>query len=186
MPESLTIGAFVFGAVLILVALLGGNFKLFGAEINATVGRSLRAVALMLGLGFVGYALFGGGAPPLTTSSDDARRNSGRTTNNAGIAGDDEAVSPRVGGRWHDNLGGYFEIRQRGSQLSFEGYNASAAVSSRGVGSIDGNVVTYTFTTDIPSNGTARLRLAPDGNSASGVVQDSVEGRYSVLLTRDF
>ena len=186
MPESLSIGAFVFGAVLILVALLGGNFKLFGAEINATVGRSLRAVAFMLGLGFVGYALLGGGDPPLTTSSDDAQRNSGRTTNNAEMAGNDEPVPPRVDGRWHDNLGGSFEIRQRGLHLRFEGYNAGAAVSSRGIGSIDGNVVTYKFTTDIPSKGTARLRLAPDGNSASGVVQDSVEGRYSVLLTRDF
>jgi hypothetical protein len=33
MPENLKIGAFVFGAILVLIALLGGNFKIFGAEV---------------------------------------------------------------------------------------------------------------------------------------------------------
>lgn len=48
MPESIKIGAFVFGAILILIAILGGNFKLFGAEVAATVSnRWLRFVSFI-------------------------------------------------------------------------------------------------------------------------------------------
>jgi predicted phage tail protein len=50
MQENLQIAAFVFGAILVLIALLGGNFKLFGAEVAATVSnRLLRFVAFALG-----------------------------------------------------------------------------------------------------------------------------------------
>ncbi len=53
MPDNLKIGAFVFGAVLVLIALLGGNFKLFGAEVAATISnRFLRFVAFALGITF--------------------------------------------------------------------------------------------------------------------------------------
>jgi len=40
MPTSLTIGIFVFGAVLLLVALVGGKFKLFGTEVSGEVSNS--------------------------------------------------------------------------------------------------------------------------------------------------
>lgn len=50
MPENLKIGAFVFGAVLVLIAILGGNFKLFGAEVASSVSSPLlRFVAFALG-----------------------------------------------------------------------------------------------------------------------------------------
>jgi hypothetical protein len=39
MPENLAIGAFVLGSVLLLVSLLSGGFKLFGAEVSGTTGR---------------------------------------------------------------------------------------------------------------------------------------------------
>lgn len=32
MPENLEIGVFVFGAILVLIAPIGGNFKFSGAE----------------------------------------------------------------------------------------------------------------------------------------------------------
>ena len=35
MPQNLSIAAFVLGAILLLVAIVGGGFKLFGAEIPA-------------------------------------------------------------------------------------------------------------------------------------------------------
>jgi hypothetical protein len=58
MPENLKIGAFVFGAVLVLIALLGGNFKLFGAEVAATTSnRFLRLVAFALGATFLVVAI---------------------------------------------------------------------------------------------------------------------------------
>jgi hypothetical protein len=58
MPENLKIGAFVFGAILVLIALLGGNFKLFGAEVAATISnRFLRFVAFALGTTFLVVAM---------------------------------------------------------------------------------------------------------------------------------
>ncbi len=58
MPENLKIGAFVFGAILVLIALLGGNFKLFGAEVAATISnRFLRFVAFALGATFLVIAM---------------------------------------------------------------------------------------------------------------------------------
>ena len=49
MPGSVSIAAFVFGALLILVAILGGGFKAFGDEISEKVGTPLRVVAGAIG-----------------------------------------------------------------------------------------------------------------------------------------
>jgi RNA polymerase sigma-70 factor (ECF subfamily) len=50
MPQTLAVSVFVFGAVLILIALLGGRFRVFGAEIMDTVGRVGRIIAGFAGL----------------------------------------------------------------------------------------------------------------------------------------
>lgn len=50
MPDSISIAAFILGAILILIAILGGNFKLFGSEISASVSnRWLRFISFSLG-----------------------------------------------------------------------------------------------------------------------------------------
>lgn len=50
MPENIKIGAFVLGAIFLLIAILGGNFKIFGAEVAATVtNRALRFITFILG-----------------------------------------------------------------------------------------------------------------------------------------
>jgi Tetratricopeptide repeat len=59
MPETITIGAFVFGAVLILVALLGGGFKLFGTEVSGKAGTVQRTVAGSLGALLLIFGLVG-------------------------------------------------------------------------------------------------------------------------------
>jgi hypothetical protein len=43
----------VFGSVLILISLIVGKFKIFGAEIDGTVGKTGRAAAFVLGLGMI-------------------------------------------------------------------------------------------------------------------------------------
>jgi len=50
MPQSLDLAAFVFGAVLILLSLVAGSFKLFGAEVQGKVGTVGRVIAFVLGL----------------------------------------------------------------------------------------------------------------------------------------
>jgi len=58
MPNSIQIGILVLAAVLILIAILGGNFKLFGAEVTATVSnRFLRFAAFALGTALLVIAI---------------------------------------------------------------------------------------------------------------------------------
>lgn len=55
MPQSLAIGAFVLGAVLLLIALLGGGFKIFGAEVSTGgTGKVGRVLAFVIGLALLG------------------------------------------------------------------------------------------------------------------------------------
>jgi hypothetical protein len=57
MPQSLSIGAFVFGAVLVLLSLVVGKFKLFGAEVDGTVGKAGRVIAFLFGVFLISTSL---------------------------------------------------------------------------------------------------------------------------------
>ena len=50
MPPTVQMGLLVLGGILILIALVGGRFKLFGAEVEANVSNIyLRCIAFALG-----------------------------------------------------------------------------------------------------------------------------------------
>jgi hypothetical protein len=50
MPQSIAIGLLVLGGVLLLVAITGGNFKIFGAEVDSPVSSTpIRFLAGLLG-----------------------------------------------------------------------------------------------------------------------------------------
>jgi hypothetical protein len=53
MPANLGIAGFVLGAILLLVAILGGKFEIFGAKVDGQVGFIPRVVALMAGIVFL-------------------------------------------------------------------------------------------------------------------------------------
>jgi PQQ-dependent catabolism-associated CXXCW motif protein len=57
MPQTLTIGIFVLGAVMLLLALVSGGFKIFGSEMPGVANRSARIIAFVLGLVLVGFSL---------------------------------------------------------------------------------------------------------------------------------
>lgn len=58
MPESVGIGLFVLGAVLMLIALVGGKFKIFVAEISpAVTSPFVRLIAFALGMIFIFLSL---------------------------------------------------------------------------------------------------------------------------------
>ena len=57
MPQSLSIGAFVFGAVLVLLSLVVGKFKIFGAEVEGTVGKAGRVIAFLFGVVLIATSL---------------------------------------------------------------------------------------------------------------------------------
>jgi len=60
MPANLEIGFFVFGAVLILIGLVGGHFKIFISNIPGVANPFLRLVAFILGITFVLLAIYPG------------------------------------------------------------------------------------------------------------------------------
>jgi len=53
MPESIAIASFVLGSILTLVAVVGGGFKVFGAEVSGKIGGFGRFIAFGLGLFFI-------------------------------------------------------------------------------------------------------------------------------------
>jgi hypothetical protein len=57
MPQSLSIAAFVFGAVLVLLSLVVGKFKLFGAEVEGTVSKASRVIAFLFGIFLIARGL---------------------------------------------------------------------------------------------------------------------------------
>lgn len=66
MPDSVAIAAFVFGAILILIAIIGGEFKLFGSEISKSItNRGLRFFCFFFGAALLVFAL-GIELPPLS------------------------------------------------------------------------------------------------------------------------
>ncbi len=59
MPSSIAIAAFVLGAVLLLIAVLGGQFKIYAAEVSGSVGGRVRILAGVLGAFFIVVGLLG-------------------------------------------------------------------------------------------------------------------------------
>ncbi len=79
MPGSLPLGLLVLGGVLILIGFLGGNFKLFGAEVAATISnRFLRFTAIIFGIVLVIAALLVSVPPdpPVTESPPGSSKSS--------------------------------------------------------------------------------------------------------------
>lgn len=85
MPQNLSIAAFVLGAILLLVAIVGGGFKLFGAEIPSGISSGNRKAALIFGLIVLTLALLPerqkpepSSPPPKVENQQDIRPSSPR------------------------------------------------------------------------------------------------------------
>ena len=76
LPQSIAIAAFVFGAILLLIALLGGGFKLFGAEIEEKAQKWTRVSAGCIGVLFIllgiGQGAGNGGGTPAAPQASSA------------------------------------------------------------------------------------------------------------------
>jgi len=82
MPSNLAIAAFVFGAILLLIAILGGRFGIFGAEVRGTASRASRAVSAVLGVALIGLAVRMSTSPDSVTP--DRSDSGGAVSNRAG------------------------------------------------------------------------------------------------------
>ena len=177
MPESVTVGAFVFGAVLILVGLLGGRFKIFNVEVSGTAGNVSRAIAFALGgvmiiLGIVG----------VDQRSDPNRRSipdEGRTP-------DAPSQRTNISGRWRDPvLGTWSEIVQEGQTFRFTGSGPSCiggSFVSSGTGTIRGRLIESrhqaVHQSSVRSEGNCSGTVSSDGSQIRSNCNDS--------LCRDF
>lgn len=59
MSSEVLLAAFTFGAILLVIALLGGGFEIFGAKIEAQVKRPERITAGIIGMIFILIGLLG-------------------------------------------------------------------------------------------------------------------------------
>jgi|GEM_PF-6398909 hypothetical protein len=57
MPSTIELALVVLGAILILISVLGGKFKIFGADIEGSTDRFGRIIAFVLGLIFIFIAI---------------------------------------------------------------------------------------------------------------------------------
>ncbi len=198
MPESITIGAFVLGAVLLLLALAGGSFKIFAAEVSGRAGKLARTLAFVLGVGLVTFGLLRESGwlpspPGRANAADTVGRGANHGTpsapdpespNDPGGAQPEPAAIADVSGEWRDDNGSVYRITQQGSSLIFEGYNPTNGHRLQGTGTISGREITSTFQTSIPSQGTGTATVSADGSRISGYYMDSQLGRYSQTMYR--
>jgi hypothetical protein len=178
MPEHLSIAAFVFGAVLILLALVGGEFKLFGAEISGRTGRFGRALAFVLGIASIaaGWLLPAPFMPdPPAPSAAAIRLDPG---------GPRASPSATIGGSWYEtypNPGNLSQITQDGDTFRYtvQGAVGGQALRSSGSGTIRGQSLLSTYQTDLPSSGQCSGLLSSDGTTITSTCVDSVYGTFN-------
>ena len=154
---SITIAASGLGAVLLLIAILHGSFKIFGAEIDGSAGRFGRFFAGLLGVILIGVGLFSSfykSAPELTTASQKPASESSRVAEDASQStatkqSQTEPAQPEqnvnIAGTWHDADGNLFQISQLGNKFTIHvtGMNYTASSS----GTLHGHELERTYET---------------------------------------
>ena len=213
MPQSITIAAFVFGAVLLLIALLGGGFKIFGAEVSGKAGAFGRPVAGVAGVILVLLGLFGAGSHQTQPSTQQSTSDHPQTQPSAEQSTSDrprttpavsqpkatqdatetpaEAVKPRdqamnISGIWHDASGGAYQLLQRGNTFTFTA--SGQGVMSEGRGTIRGleyeAFYNSAYVNGVRTTGRCTGTISADGNMIQGSCVDSVLGQSFNTLTR--
>ena len=155
MPDSITIAAFVLGAVLLLIAILRGGFKIFGAEIEGTAGRFGRIFAGLLGIFLIAIGLFSSlyksspqpAAGPQKTASDGSPSGEATAANSSaaqkpvsqtqpGKTETDQSQSEQtvnIAGIWHDADGNEFKISKQGNAFTIRITAMTYEAASSGV-----------------------------------------------------
>jgi hypothetical protein len=57
MPQTVTIAAFVLGAIFLLIAVLGGQFEAFGFKLPEQSGKNVRIASALLSIPFILYGI---------------------------------------------------------------------------------------------------------------------------------
>lgn len=193
MPQTIQIGAFVLGSVLLLLALVSGGFKIFGAEVSAATNRLGRVLAFVLGLFFVGVGLLRGSdqppdvpdAPKKHSDAAPAPFNE-RSPSPPPMETATRAPNTTIEGIWMDpQSGSIFQVTQTGANtFGFMSTNPMNPFRSWGQSTINGRRVDSTFQTNIPSSGSGTGMLSEDGRQIVGHYRDSLNREYDQTLVR--
>jgi hypothetical protein len=212
-PQSITIAAFVFGAVLLLIALLGGGFKIFGAEVSGSAGKAGRTVAGLAGLVLVCIGLFGSfgnsenhpssdrqqESPPISDASKPTSSGSDEPATSKTAAPDHATPattapvpsSPveqnaNINGFWRDNRGTTYQVSQRGTAYSFRASGANFITD--GTGTVRGRVLESDYQTQYAdgsrSSGHCTGTVSADDGQVHSTCFDSVYGRSESIAVR--
>jgi hypothetical protein len=196
MPATLTIAMFVFGAVLLLIGLVGGAFKLFGTEVTGTVGPRGRIAALVLGAGFIAGGLIGENRlsaaaatrpetnEPAVSHARAAPVESAPVRNVSAVEPEPTPANVELSGIWRDETGTVYQVSYHGITFDFKASNSLTGLRAEGSGSIQGLRWTSSFRTNAPSTGTGSGILSADGNQMIGSFKDSWFGTYSRTIDR--
>jgi hypothetical protein len=191
MPESLTIAAFVFGAVLMLLSLVGGGFKLFGAEVSGTVGTLGRTVAFALGGVLITVGLLREDwSRSQPTPRMDQQINVPVSPSDASTQVKRSEPPPpphiNVNGIWRDSTWGTVsQITQQGETFRYTAWGPSCiggTFQSSGSGTIRGNFVESRYQAlhqpTIRSEGRCEGTVSSNGMQMTSTCNDSVCGQF--------
>jgi hypothetical protein len=147
MPQSTQIAAFILGAVLLLIAVLGGGFTIFGAGVPGRVSTTGRLLAFVLSVVFFALGLIGLNnktpnqsqayqptGPPNQTATPSASSSQPEQQ-----AAELKVRSPEnskqvidIGGYWEDESKSIMHIIQRGEKFDFTISNNIPGSSANG------------------------------------------------------
>jgi hypothetical protein len=184
MPASVQIGAIALGGVLVLIGLVGGNFKLFGAELAATISNSyLRFVAFAFGTFLIIAALNSSGSTPTPSPSPISYPTPGPTPTPTPVI-DPEASTPvNINGTW-ENQSSTSNVIQNGKWLDIK-IDGTSDDGNRyvgeGTGTINGRNFRYNYNAKClcggwNSEGSVIGTVSEDGNSILYTIKDSYWG----------
>jgi PQQ-dependent catabolism-associated CXXCW motif protein len=78
LPQTLAIGIFVLGAVMLLLSVASGGFKIFGSEMPGVGSRTARIVAFVIGVVLLGFSLYHFREEPPAKSPDNKTPDAGQ------------------------------------------------------------------------------------------------------------
>jgi hypothetical protein len=142
MPQSITAAAFVLGAVLLLIAILHGSFKIFGAEVEGSTGRFGHIFAGFLGILLISIGLFGSlyksspqpsVVPPSPANATAGQQQTRRPEPEPIATGQPQSEqNVSIDGTWHGADGSVYQISKHGDKFTIRVTGMNFEASSSG------------------------------------------------------